>query len=131
MQRRFCQMCGSTSNNFWMTRPSRRVVLCVRPRAGDVAHNWTVCDECHEGMRSLALNPSRKVRLTGHIADKSKGGKDEPSNLRAVCANCNEGLQNTAPQTPDRIHLLSQIRRATIDDQKAVLEWLNTKFGIK
>ncbi|MEP6663524.1 MAG: HNH endonuclease signature motif containing protein [Verrucomicrobiota bacterium] len=64
----------------------------------------------------------------GHILDKSKGGRDEPSNLRAVCTNCNEGLQNAAPQKPDRIQLLSQIRRATIDDQRAVLEWLQTKF---
>jgi hypothetical protein len=63
--------------------------------------------------------------------DKSKGGKDEPSNLRAVCANCNEGLQNAAPQKPDRIQLLSQIRRATIDDQQAVLDWLQKKFSTK
>ncbi|MGO9584774.1 MAG: HNH endonuclease [Limisphaerales bacterium] len=78
------------------------------------------------------FHPSRTIRLTmGHIKDKSKGGSDEPNNLRAVCTNCNEGLQNSAPQKPDRIQLLSQIRRATIDDQKAVLEWLHTKFGAK
>ena len=77
------------------------------------------------------FHPNRTVRLTmGHILDKSKGGKDEPSNLRAVCTNCNEGLQNAAPQKPDRILLLSQIRRATIDDQRAVLEWLQTKFTL-
>jgi hypothetical protein len=61
--------------------------------------------------------------------DKSKGGDDSPQNLRAICDCCNEGLQNTAPQKPDRIHLLSQIRRATIDDQEAVLGWLSKKFG--
>jgi hypothetical protein len=71
----------------------------------------------------------RTVRLTmGHIIDKSKGGSDESSNLRAICTNCNEGLQNTALPKPDRIHLLAQIRRATISDQKAVLEWLLQKF---
>ena len=64
----------------------------------------------------------------GHIIDKSKGGADTPGNLRAICTNCNEGLQNIAPPKPDRIHLLSQIRRATVDDQLAVLEWLETKF---
>ena len=74
-------------------------------------------------------DPTRKVRLTmGHIIDKSKGGADTPGNLRAICTNCNEGLQNIAPPKPDRIHLLSQIRRATVDDQLAVLEWLETKF---
>ena len=72
---------------------------------------------------------NRTVRLTmGHIIDKSKGGSDTPENLKAVCTTCNEGLQNTALPKPDRIHLLSQIRRATLDDQRAVLEWLLTKF---
>ena len=76
------------------------------------------------------FEPSRTVRLTiGHIIDKSKGGLDVPNNLRAVCTNCNEGLQNIAPPKPDRIHLLAQVRRATIDDQLYLLEWLERKFG--
>ena len=76
------------------------------------------------------FDPKRKVRLTlGHIIDKSKGGIDSPSNLRAVCTNCNEGLQNTAPPKPDRIHLLAQVRRATVDDQLHLLDWLEQKFG--
>jgi hypothetical protein len=66
----------------------------------------------------------------GHIRDKSKGGDDSPQNLRAVCTNCNEGLQNTAPPKPDTIHLLGQIRRANIDGQDAVLKWLLGKFGL-
>lgn len=75
---------------------------------------------------------NRTVRLTmGHIIDKSKGGNDTPQNLRAVCTNCNEGLQNTALQKPDRIHLLTQIRRATIQDQQIVLDWLLQKFGLE
>ncbi|HZM06722.1 MAG TPA: HNH endonuclease signature motif containing protein [Candidatus Saccharimonadales bacterium] len=78
------------------------------------------------------FHPSRTVRLTmGHIQDKSKGGDDSPNNLRAVCTNCNEGLQNTALPKPDRVFLLSQVRRATIDDQVAVLSWLQKKFGNK
>lgn len=78
------------------------------------------------------FNTTRTVRLTmGHILDKSKGGDDSPNNLRAVCTNCNEGLQNTALPKPNRIHLLGQIRRATIPDQEAVLEWLLQKFKLK
>lgn len=77
------------------------------------------------------LGGSRTVRLTiGHIKDKSKGGDDSPNNLRAVCTNCNEGLQNTALPRPERIHLLSQARRATIDDQRALLDWLLQKFDL-
>ena len=67
----------------------------------------------------------------GHIIDKSKGGDDTPQNIRAVCTNCNEGLQNTALPKPDRIHLLAQIRRATINDQESVLNWLLQKFGLE
>ena len=78
------------------------------------------------------FNSNRTIRLTlGHIVDKSKGGEDTPSNLRALCSNCNEGLQNAAPIKPDRLQLLAQIRRATLTDQKAVLEWLLQKFKLK
>lgn len=78
------------------------------------------------------FHPGRTVRLTmGHIIDKSKGGDDSPGNLRAVCTNCNEGLQNTSPPKPDRLHLLGQIRRATIPDQEAVLNWLLRKYNLE
>ncbi len=99
-------------------------------RAYVLERNGYTCQMCGLAAGDTdPYDPTRKVRLTmGHIIDKSKGGEDTPGNLRAVCANCNEGLQNTAPPKPDRIHLLSQIRRATIDDQRAVLEWLESKF---
>jgi len=78
------------------------------------------------------FHPGRTVRLTiGHIIDKSKGGEDNPANLRAMCSNCNEGLQNAAPMKPDRMQLLVQIRRATINDQREVLSWLLNKFKLK
>jgi 5-methylcytosine-specific restriction endonuclease McrA len=58
-------------------------------------------------------HPERTIRLTiGHIVEKDKGGSDEPGNLRAVCSNCNEGLQNIAPPKPDRLQLLTYIRKA-------------------
>ncbi len=78
------------------------------------------------------LGGNRTVRLTmGHVIDKSKGGDDSLSNLRTVCTACNEGLQNTAPPKPDRLHLLGAIRRATREDQRAVLDWLLQKFGLE
>jgi hypothetical protein len=40
-------------------------------------------------------------------------------------------LQNTALPKPDQIHLLAQIRRATINDQEAVLKWLLQKFNLE
>jgi hypothetical protein len=73
--------------------------------------------------------PARTVRLTmGHIKDKSKGGTDTPDNLRAICTNCNEGLQNAAMPKPDQVWLLSQVRRATVGDQRVLLDWLRAKF---
>ena len=100
-------------------------------RAYVLNRNGFTCQSC--GLAASdpdPFHPDRKIRLTiGHIIDKSKGGTDQPSNLKAICTNCNEGLQNTALPSPDRVHLLATIRRATIDDQLAVLDWLKEKFG--
>jgi hypothetical protein len=71
----------------------------------------------------------RKTRLhIGHIIDKSMGGTDASNNLRAICSVCNEGASNLTLQRPDLSKLLVQVRRATANDQKAVLAWLKTKF---
>jgi hypothetical protein len=102
-------------------------------RARVLERNGYTCQMC--GVAAGDPDPlggNRTIRLTmGHILDKSKGGDDTPQNLRAVCTNCNQGLQNTALPKPDRIHLLAQIRRATIQDQEAVLNWLLQKFNLE
>lgn len=73
--------------------------------------------------------PSRKTRLhIGHIIDKSQGGSDQPTNLRALCSVCNEGASNLTLDKPSAQKLLIQIRRAKGDDQLAVLKWLRTKY---
>lgn len=112
--------------------PAFKRGISKETRAWVLERNGYTCQMC--GVAAGDPDPlggSRPVRLTmGHIKDKSKGGDDSPQNLRAVCTNCNEGLQNTAPQKPDRVHLLSQTRRATIDDQRALLEWLLQKFKL-
>lgn len=101
-------------------------------RAYVLERNGYTCMMCGSSAGDVdPIHPNRTVRLTiGHILDKSKGGSDDPSNLRAVCTSCNEGLQNSAPIKPDRLQLLIQIRRAKIDDQKAVLDWLVGKFDL-
>ncbi|MDR0325498.1 MAG: HNH endonuclease [Oscillospiraceae bacterium] len=76
-----------------------------------------------------SYDPSRKARLhIGHIIDKSMGGTDDPSNLRALCSICNEGAANLTLDRPSHDKLLIQIRRATGADQLKVLEWLVKKF---
>ena len=110
--------------------PAFKRDISKETRALVLERNGYTCQMC--GLAAGDPDPfggNRTVRLTlGHIIDKSKGGQDTPGNLRAVCTNCNEGLQNAALPKPDRVHLLAQIRRATIDDQKAVLNWLREKF---
>lgn len=74
-------------------------------------------------------DPSRRTRLhIGHIIDKSVGGSDDPSNLRAICSICNEGASNVTLQRPKSDKLLIQIRRAPSDDQLEVMKWLISKF---
>jgi hypothetical protein len=114
-------------------RPAFKRGISKETRALVLERNGYTCQMCGCAAGDPdAYNSSRTIRLTiGHIVDKSKGGEDIPSNLRAVCSNCNEGLQNAAPIKPDRLQLLAQIRRATIDDQKVVFEWLLRKFKLK
>lgn len=113
--------------------PAFRRGISKETRAQVLERNGNTCQMCGAAAGDPdPLGGPRSVRLTiGHIKDKSKGGDDSPQNLRAICDCCNEGLQNTAPPKPDRIHLLSQLRRATIDDQQAALGWLMKKFNVQ
>ena len=104
--------------------------ISARLRAEVYDRNGFTCQMC--GLTPGDIDPStgRKVRLhIGHIKDKSLGGKDELSNLRALCSTCNQGAKNTTGEKPGTIWLLSQIRRAGQDEQRAVFKWLFKKFG--
>lgn len=113
-------------------RPAFKRSISKETRAWVLERNGYTCQMC--GVAAGDPDPlggERTVRLTmGHILDKSKGGDDSPQNLRAVCTPCNEGLQNTSLPKPDRVHLLAQVRRATIDNQRALLDWLLRKFNL-
>ena len=76
------------------------------------------------------FDPSRRTRLhIGHIVDKSMGGGDDASNLKAICSVCNEGAKNLTLDRPSLQKLLIQVRRATGADQQALLKWLLTKYA--
>jgi hypothetical protein len=111
-------------------RPVFQRGISKETRAYVLDRNGYTCQSC--GLAAGDADPydtGRKVRLVmGHIVDKSKGGSDDPGNLRALCTNCNEGLQNAGITRPDLRQLLTQVRRATVDDQLAVLGWLERKF---
>ncbi|MGC2631917.1 MAG: HNH endonuclease [Rhodomicrobium sp.] len=103
--------------------------ISARLRAAVLDRDGFTCQMC--GLAPGDIDPStgRKVRLhLGHIIDKSLGGKNELSNLRALCSTCNQGAKNVTAEKPSAIWLLSQIRRAGIEEQRAVLAWLKKKF---
>lgn len=99
-------------------------------RAYVLDRNGYTCQMC--GAAAGEPHPydqGRKTRLhIGHIIDKSMGGTDDPSNLRAICSVCNEGASNLTLNRPEAIKLLAQVRRAPGKDQLDLLQWLITKF---
>jgi hypothetical protein len=114
-------------------RPAFKRSISKETRAIVLERNGYTCQMCGSAAGDPdPFHAGRTIRLTlGHIIDKSKGGEDVASNLRAVCSACNEGLQNAAPIKPDRLQLLTQIRRANLSDQRDVLEWLLRKFKLR
>lgn len=99
-------------------------------RAFVLDRNGFTCQMC--GAAAGEPHPydeGRKTRLhIGHIIDKSMGGTDETSNLRAICSVCNEGASNLTLNRPQAIKLLAQVRRAPTSDQLDLLKWIVEKF---
>jgi 5-methylcytosine-specific restriction endonuclease McrA len=103
--------------------------LSAKLRAEVLDRNGFTCQMC--GLTPGDIDPvtNRKVRMhIGHIKDKNLGGKDELANLRALCSSCNQGAKNVTSEKPGSIWLLSQVRRAGQDEQRAVYKWLKAKF---
>lgn len=110
--------------------PAFERAISKETRAMVLDRNGFTCQMCGAAAGDPhPYDPTRKTRLhIGHITDKSKGGSDELSNLRAVCSICNEGAQNATLIRPDLKQLLIQIRRGTSADQLEALKWLVKKF---
>ena len=111
-------------------QPAFERAISKETRAYVLDRNGFTCQMC--GAVAGELHPydlTRKTRLhLGHVIDKSMGGTDDPSNLRAICSVCNEGASNATLTRPDLQKLLIQVRRATSADQLEVLKWLIAKF---
>lgn len=111
-------------------QPAFERTISKETRAFVLDRNGFTCQMC--GAVAGEPHPydtTRKTRLhLGHIIDKSMGGTDDPSNLRAICSVCNEGASNATLTRPDLQKLLIQVRRATSQDQLEVLLWLIKKF---
>jgi HNH endonuclease len=111
-------------------QPAFARAISKETRAYVLDRNGFTCQMCGAvAGEPHPYDPSRKTRLhLGHIIDKSAGGSDEPTNLKAICSVCNEGAANITLQRPDLTKLMVQVRRATAADQKALLQWLRSKF---
>ncbi len=111
-------------------QPAFERTISKETRAFVLDRNGFTCQMCGAvAGEPHPYDPTRNTRLhLGHIIDKSMGGTDDPSNLRAICSICNEGASNTTLTRPDLQKLLIQVRRATSQDQLEVLKWLLAKF---
>jgi hypothetical protein len=131
-----------THNDRSDLKPGQYLLLTAKPepafergisketRAIVLDRNGFTCQMCGAGAgEPHPFDPSRKARLhLGHIIDKSMGGSDDPSNLRALCSVCNEGASNITPDRPTTIKLKAQIRKARGDDQLELLKFLIEKY---
>jgi hypothetical protein len=110
--------------------PAFARTISKETRAFVLDRNGFTCQQC--GAVAGEAHPydnGRKTRLhIGHTVDKSMGGSDEATNLRAICSVCNEGSKNLTLDRPSLQKLLIQVRRATSEDQLRVMEWLQGKF---
>lgn len=99
-------------------------------RAYVLDRNGFTCQMCGAVAGEIhPYDPTRKTRLhIGHIIDKSMGGTDDVTNLRAECSVCNEGGSNLKPDRPTAMKLLTQIRRSPGTEQLEILKWLMKKF---
>ena len=134
-----------THNDRSDLKPGQYVLLTAKPqpaferaisketRAYVLDRNGFTCQMCGAvAGEPHAYDPSRKTRLhIGHVIDKSMGGSDDATNLRAICSVCNEGAANLTLDRPSVQKLLIQIRRAPNADQVQTLEWLIRKFPVQ
>ncbi len=131
-----------THNDRSSLKPGQYLLLDAKPipafersisketRAFVLDRNGFTCQMCGAvASEPHPYDPTRTTRLhIGHIVDKSMGGTDDPSNLRAICSVCNEGASNLTLDRPTSQKLLIQIRRAPGNEQLDVLAWLLRKF---
>lgn len=110
--------------------PAFERAISKETRAFVLDRNGFTCQMCGAVAGELhPYDPTRKTRLhLGHIKDKSQGGTDDASNLRALCSVCNEGASNLTLDRPTAQKLLIQVRRARGADQEEVLKWLIKKY---
>jgi hypothetical protein len=63
------------------------------------------------------------------VAQNEEGIEDQPHQHLTLCSTCNDGLSQSPEVSRTKVWLLSQVRRAGQEEQRAVLAYLQKKFG--
>lgn len=82
--------------------PAFEWTISKETRAFVLDRNGFTCQMCGAAAgEEHPYDPGRKTRLhIGHVMDKSMGGSDDSTNLRAICSVCNEGAANLTLDRP-------------------------------
>ena len=109
------------------TKSERRI--SNRVRAQVLERDGNTCQACGIGADEEYPDTGRKALLqVGHIQDRAHYGGDDISNLRTLCARCNEGGKHLTQEPPTWSWIFAQVRRTRRDHQKKLRAWLNDKF---
>jgi 5-methylcytosine-specific restriction endonuclease McrA len=73
-----------------------------------MSHRPELCTQKYRTLRKLILSRDSyicwmcggRATVVDHLVPASRGGTDEPENLAAACAHCNNRKQNTYTDTP-------------------------------
>jgi 5-methylcytosine-specific restriction endonuclease McrA len=106
---------------------SRAVPATLRAEALD--HSEFNCHKCGLAPGEIDSTTGRKARLhVGYIIEKNLGGKEQLSNLWAICSICIQGSKGITLEKPTVPWLLSQIEQTGQGEQRETLRWLREKF---
>jgi hypothetical protein len=92
--------------------------------------NGFTCQHCGASAHDADdLEPTKKVRLhIDHIIPISQGGTNDPSNLRVLCSNCNQGKSNVQSLGETALNILARLRKSSRSVRLEVFEALRKEF---
>jgi hypothetical protein len=86
------------------------------------------CHKCGIGAGEVDTATGIRARLQIDALELSANGNTAAPELQVICSICQQGAKHITTPRPTTIWLLSQVRRAGQEEQRAVLKWLRQKF---
>lgn len=109
---------------------SRSVPTIIRQKFADPDCDEIYCQMCGVSVGDIDEITGEKARFRATLVpNNGLGFQSRFQNLRILCSTCNQGAKNITGEKPGAIWLLSQVRRAGIDEQRAVFDFLSNKFN--